>query len=63
MKHALADQEGGGGGYVGCNPFENSKVKKSDKAKQKNRRNEKGKGKIEKVLNVYLICVCVCTLL
>ena len=32
MRHALADQEMGGGGY---NPFENSKVKKSDKAKRK----------------------------
>ena len=35
MRHALADQERGGG-YG----------------------NEKRKGKIEKVLKVYLICVC-----
>ena len=34
MRHALADLERGEG-YGGCNPFENSKVKKSDKAKQK----------------------------
>ena len=34
MRHALADLEGGGG-YGGCNPFENSKVKKNDKAKQR----------------------------
>ena len=34
MSHALADLERGEG-YGGCNPFENSKVKKSDKAKQK----------------------------
>ena len=30
----LADLERGGG-YGGCNQFENSEVKKSDKAKQK----------------------------
>ena len=57
MRHALADQGTWGGGLRGCNPFENSKVIKSDKAKQKTR-NEKRKGKIEKVLNVCLICVC-----
>ena len=51
MRHALADLERGVGG---CNP----KLKKSDKTKQKKRRNEKRKGKIEKVLNVCLICVC-----
>ena len=33
MRHSLADLEGGG--YGGYNPFENSKVKKKDKAKQK----------------------------
>ena len=35
MRHALADLEGGGGegGYGGCNPFENSEVKKNDKIK------------------------------
>ena len=43
MRHALADLERGGGGYGDCNPFENSNVKKSDRAKQKNRRNEKEK--------------------
>ena len=56
MRHALADLERGEG-YGGCNPFENSKVKKSDKAKQKTEE-MKRKGKIEKVLNVCLICVC-----
>ena len=34
MRHALPDLEGGGGGYGVCNPFEHSKVKKSDRAKQ-----------------------------
>ena len=36
MRRALADLEGEGmEGYWGYNPFENSKVQKSDKAKQK----------------------------
>ena len=37
MRHALADQEMGEG-YGGSNPFENSKVKKSDKAIKKKKK-------------------------
>ena len=55
MRHALADLEGGRG-LRGLQPLWNSKDKKV--IKQNNRKNEKGKGNIEKVLNVYLICVC-----
>ena len=41
MRHALADLEGGGGGGEGggggdWHPFENSKVRKIDKAKNQN---------------------------
>ena len=51
MRHALADLERGG--YGGCNPFKIEKFKKNViKQNKKNpRRNEKRKGKIEKVLN------------
>ena len=55
MRHALADLEGGGG-YGGCSPFENSEVKKSDKAKQKT---EEMKRKIrENVERLFNLCVC-----
>ena len=43
MRNALADLEGGGGGLRRL-----QKLKESDKAKQKNRGNEKGNGKMRK---------------
>ena len=51
MRHALADLEGGGVATL-------SKFKSLKTVIKQNRRNEKGKGKIDKALNVYLICVC-----
>ena len=41
MRHALVDLERGGGGTGVETPLKIQKLKKSDKAKQKNRRNEK----------------------
>ena len=45
MRHALADLEGVGG-YGGCNPFENSKVKK--KVIKQNKKTEEMKREKEK---------------
>ena len=47
MRHALADLERGEG-YGDCNLFENSKVKKNDKAKQKTEEMKREKEKKRK---------------